>query len=214
MNPQETWPACLDKPVLNLSPVPSSHHLDIESIYTEILSLQNRIGLLADQLAGQRCPPAVNQVTKVNPVTPQSILTSVSEFYGVPLKAMKAKSRLAHIVLARQAAIFLITEILDLSAFVLGKLFRCNRSYIYYALDQMQDRCSTNPKHAAKIALLRAIVNPVNPVTEVNPNCPKCSQPALFIRNRPFPDGSGRVFTCTNRECKNHNLYFYPFSRP
>jgi hypothetical protein len=40
-------------------------------------------------------------------------------------------------------------------------------------------------------------------------NCPKCCSVAKFIRERPFADGSGRVYTCTNDQCANYNLYFY-----
>lgn len=41
-------------------------------------------------------------------------------------------------------------------------------------------------------------------------NCPTCGNEALFIRDRGFKDGSGKVHTCTNESCKSYNLYFYP----
>jgi hypothetical protein len=43
--------------------------------------------------------------------------------------------------------------------------------------------------------------------------CPECGKPAVFIRDRGFPDGSGLVFTCRTDGCKNELLYFYPSRR-
>lgn len=40
--------------------------------------------------------------------------------------------------------------------------------------------------------------------------CPKCGKPGTFIRERPFADGSGRVFMCSTPKCPSDGLYFYP----
>lgn len=41
-------------------------------------------------------------------------------------------------------------------------------------------------------------------------NCPQCGRTALFVRARPFDDGSGMVYTCENESCSANHLYFYP----
>lgn len=42
--------------------------------------------------------------------------------------------------------------------------------------------------------------------------CEDCKKPLHFVRDRNFPDGSGRVWTCTNHDgkCKAAGLYVYP----
>src|SRR5690349_20725794 len=40
-------------------------------------------------------------------------------------------------------------------------------------------------------------------------NCPKCGAVALFVRERPFADGSGKVYTCKTQNCPSYHLYFY-----
>jgi phage FluMu protein Com len=40
--------------------------------------------------------------------------------------------------------------------------------------------------------------------------CPKCGKVAAFVRDRGFPDGSGKVYMCQERFCPNWLLYFYP----
>lgn len=44
-------------------------------------------------------------------------------------------------------------------------------------------------------------------------SCPKCHKQGVFIRERPFHDGSGKVFMCSTDGCENHRLYFYPAKR-
>lgn len=41
-------------------------------------------------------------------------------------------------------------------------------------------------------------------------SCRKCGNPGVFIRDRGFADGSGKVFMCNTDGCENHGLYFYP----
>lgn len=40
--------------------------------------------------------------------------------------------------------------------------------------------------------------------------CSRCGRPGVFIRERPFADGSGKVFLCNNPDCEICGLYFYP----
>jgi hypothetical protein len=42
------------------------------------------------------------------------------------------------------------------------------------------------------------------------PQCSKCGKSLVFIRDRNFPDGSGRVWMCENPNCESFQLYVYP----
>lgn len=44
-------------------------------------------------------------------------------------------------------------------------------------------------------------------------NCPKCGNLGKFIRERPFPDRSGKVFMCETEGCEYYRLYFYPHQK-
>jgi hypothetical protein len=48
------------------------------------------------------------------------------------------------------------------------------------------------------------------PLWNTAPTCPKCGKPGVFIRERPFTDGSGKVYMCMTDGCENQRLYFYP----
>ena len=67
-------------------------------------------------------------------------------------------------------------------------------------------------------------MNPDKPMpnkTHENPNlpsappdgsdfrCPVCKQRASYVRTRYFENGTADVWTCNNRNCSNHWLYFY-----
>ena len=41
------------------------------------------------------------------------------------------------------------------------------------------------------------------------PHCPKCRHLARLVGIRPYPDDTGRTFTCDNNKCANFTLYFY-----
>lgn len=40
--------------------------------------------------------------------------------------------------------------------------------------------------------------------------CEKCGHELVFIRDRNFPDGSGKVWMCENAQCELWQLYVYP----
>ncbi len=40
--------------------------------------------------------------------------------------------------------------------------------------------------------------------------CNSCGRELIFIRNRDFSDGSGRVFMCENPKCDSWQYYVYP----
>jgi hypothetical protein len=41
------------------------------------------------------------------------------------------------------------------------------------------------------------------------PPCPICKQRGSFVRQRHLADGSTAVWTCNNKSCGNHMLYWY-----
>jgi hypothetical protein len=47
-------------------------------------------------------------------------------------------------------------------------------------------------------------------IQNLRPKCEKCHTELTFIRDRGFPDGSGKVWMCANDGCESFALYTYP----
>ena len=44
--------------------------------------------------------------------------------------------------------------------------------------------------------------------------CPRCGEMGIFIRDRGFADGSGKVWMCENKACQCWQLYYYAAINP
>lgn len=95
-----------------------------ENINTNIRDLEGELStlLLMSEVRGltpleliQNGSVTVNKTTKLRPVSPKQITEKVAKFYDLTLAELKSKSRVSHIMLARQVAMYLLSKELNLS---------------------------------------------------------------------------------------------------
>ena len=77
-------------------------------------------------------------------VTVEKILAGVSQTFGIPQPELKGRKRTKEIALARNAAIYIIRSITDLSLPAIGKIFGRDHSTVYSAIGVIENEIKTN----------------------------------------------------------------------
>ena len=85
-------------------------------------------------------------------VTVEKILAAASQTFGVPQAELKGRKRTKEIALARNAAIYIIRSITDLSLPAIGKIFGRDHSTIFSAIGAVETEIKTNHGLASQIA--------------------------------------------------------------
>lgn len=86
-------------------------------------------------------------------ITPDLIIQSVSKYYGIPVSDIKSEKRDKNIVHARDIAIWLIKNILDLTHNEVGSFFNNRKhSTIIFTLRKIDDLKQSN-NHELELAL-------------------------------------------------------------
>lgn len=71
--------------------------------------------------------------------TVDKVLKAVSDFYGLKISELKGKSRLAHLVRARQVAMYLARSLIGLSFSSIGRIFHRDHTTALYAFKKVID---------------------------------------------------------------------------
>lgn len=79
------------------------------------------------------------------------IIDCVCKFYGLKKEELLGRKRTKDIALARQIAMYLITEILSMPQEAIGRIFNKDHSTVIYAKKQIADECKKNRKLAVEI---------------------------------------------------------------
>lgn len=87
---------------------------DLEGEFSTILLMSEVRGLTPLELI-QNGSVSVNKTSKLRPISPKQIIDKVAKYYNLSTTELKSKSRVAHIMLARQVAMFLLSKELNLS---------------------------------------------------------------------------------------------------
>ena len=87
---------------------------DLEGEFSTILLMSEVRGLTPLELI-ENGSVSVNKTSKLRPTSPKQIVEKVAKYYNLPVKEMTGKSRVAHIKTARQVAMFILSNELNLS---------------------------------------------------------------------------------------------------
>ena len=87
---------------------------DLEGKFSTILLMSEVRGLTPLELI-QNGSVSVDTTSKMRPVSPKQVVEKVAKYYDLSVAELKSKSRVSHIMLARQVAMFLLSKELKLS---------------------------------------------------------------------------------------------------
>lgn len=87
---------------------------DLEGEFSTILLMSEVRGLTPLELI-ENGSVSVNKSTKLRPTSPKQIVEKVAKYYNLSVKELTGKSRVAHIKTARQVAMFILSNELNLS---------------------------------------------------------------------------------------------------
>lgn len=113
----------IDKNILEyIADSVSSNVRELEGVLTTLIGRSN---LLGEKITLQQAQDELaNRIkTKRNTITAEKVIETVSIEYQIDISAMKSKKKQANIVNARQIAMYLIKEILDINLTTIGSLF-------------------------------------------------------------------------------------------
>ena len=79
------------------------------------------------------------------------IVDCVCKFYNLKKEELLGRKRTKEIALARQIAMYLITEMLSMPQEAVGRIFNKDHSTVIYAKKQIADECKRNRKLAVEI---------------------------------------------------------------
>lgn len=88
---------------------------------------------------------------KASAVTPERILTFVSQKYGIPTEDIIGKRKTDAIASARQVAIYLLRELTDMSFANIGKVFNRDHSTVVASVNKVKDRMKEDSSFEAQI---------------------------------------------------------------
>ncbi len=88
---------------------------------------------------------------KASAVTPEKILTFVSQKYGIPTEDIIGKRKTDAIASARQVAIYLLRELTDMSFANIGKVFNRDHSTVVASVNKVKDRMKEDSSFEAQI---------------------------------------------------------------
>ena len=114
--------------------------------------------LMGRELNMELAQDAIRDIFRENPgahPTPDLILQEVSSFYNVPVDRICGKSKTRDVVKPRQAAIYLIRELVGLSLPEIGEVMGRDHSTVYYALQRMEEQLKEDPTIVNEIQDMR-----------------------------------------------------------
>ena len=88
---------------------------------------------------------------KASAVTPERILTFVSQKYGIPTEDIIGKRKTDAIATARQVAIYLLRELTEMSFANIGKVFNRDHSTVVASVNKVKDRMKEDSSFEAQI---------------------------------------------------------------
>ena len=84
-------------------------------------------------------------------VTPERILTFVSQKYGIPTEDIIGKRKTDAIATARQVAIYLLRELTEMSFANIGKVFNRDHSTVIHSCTQVEKRMMADKLFLAEL---------------------------------------------------------------
>ena len=88
-------------------------------------------------------------------ISAEELITQAASLYGLSTNQLKMRTRLRHVVRARQVAMYLLSKRTELSLHEIGRLFGgYDHTTVMYALEQIEQRLKDNPGLANEIAAL------------------------------------------------------------
>lgn len=96
---------------------------------------------------------AVNDIltAKAAAITPEKIITYVSQKYNVPFEDIVGKRKTDAIASARQIAVFLLREMTDMSHANVGKVFNRDHSTVVSSVNKIKEKMKSDPVFEAQI---------------------------------------------------------------
>lgn len=96
---------------------------------------------------------AVNDIltAKASAITPEKIITYVSQKYNVPFEDIVGKRKTDAIASARQIAVFLLREMTDMSHANVGKVFNRDHSTVVSSVNKIKEKMKSDPVFEAQI---------------------------------------------------------------
>ncbi len=88
---------------------------------------------------------------KATAITPEKILTYVSQKYGIPTEDIIGKRRTDPIVSARQVAIYLLRELTDMSFSGIGKVFNRDHATMVASVNKVKEQIDEDSSFEAQI---------------------------------------------------------------
>ena len=88
---------------------------------------------------------------KAAAVTPEKVITYVSQKYNIPFEDIVGKRKTDAIASARQIAVFLLRELTDMSHANVGKVFNRDHSTVVSSVNKIKERMNDDPAFEAEI---------------------------------------------------------------
>jgi chromosomal replication initiator protein len=126
----------------------TSNVRQLEGAVKKLLAIHDLMGVPIDLDTAQKAvADMIRQNPGLNP-TPQLILNEVASFYKLEERQITGKSRQASLITARQAAMFLIREMTNMSLEQIGdKVFNKDHSTVSHSLQQVEKRRKEDPDY-------------------------------------------------------------------
>ncbi len=86
------------------------------------------------------------------------ILDSVCKFYNIKKEELLARKRTKEVALARQVAMYLITDLLSIPLAAVGDIFGKDHATVIYAKSKVQEDMHKNKKFATEVNDIRAMI--------------------------------------------------------
>ena len=131
----------------------------IEGTVNKITAYQDLIGTTVDKNTVIRAVKDIfKEKTNILP-TPEVIIDEVCAFYNLDPASVRGPSRLKNVTLARQMAMYLIREMVDISLQDIGREFNRDHSTVLHAVNRMESVLKDNPDMAQ---ILKDITRNIN----------------------------------------------------
>jgi chromosomal replication initiator protein len=96
-----------------------------------------------------------NKVSPQKQITPDAIITTVCEHYGMSRDKMMGTSRKKEILIPRQISMYLCRNLLAMSLPAIGKLFKKDHSTVSNAIDKVESGLQTDPLLQGDVRAIR-----------------------------------------------------------
>lgn len=124
---------------------------DLEGCLVRVLALGS---LVHQQVTTEMVEDLLQHYVHAEPevTTPERILGTVAECFGVKVEALASRRRTQSIVLPRQVAMYLLRQLTELSLVEIGSAFGGrDHTTVMYACERIGQRVSADPAFADKI---------------------------------------------------------------